>query len=976
VVKLLSHFLGWFHSHPGKPKAGLPKDRQLQKTPTKYMKPEPSYPKHRAKITLATCLAALFAVAIVPVNAQQSDDDALATDENVETLGAFEVATDKDSGYLKTNSATATRIGMEIQKVPMNVSVLSREFLDDTNATSITDIFRYTAAASGDGLFASQRPSNEATPRGTFTMRGFAVNTLMRNGVFRYISYNLDNVERVEIVKGPAAVFFGQGYPGGVINYITKRPSFTKIPTTFRYSIDDNQGTKLVVDHNAVLSKKAAFRVVGAWQDLQGDRKWEFHKNFNITPALTLKPFDQGNVTVILEMEFLEETFLENNFDWIYSDFAGWKAVAGDKSHPWHRNYGAYINDKRATTGDYSIPTYNSVERGAYYTDASGNFIHDESFGWKSRGSQDSKRVEVFSAQVDFAPFEWMEGKYVFTHEDAMYDSIEGTLRPHANGINWNSNPAATSGYYRDTWIHTVDLVFKFDLLGVKNKLLTGYTVSDWTQQYMAEDPTAGRRWYGHVPGVWNAIANPAGAASILGGSGGQVPKGAVIRDRYGDIKPIAEVYNYFDPGFDIHPDVSVALTTDRSVLDGYKTTLSAAYINWQASLLDDRLDLIAGFRRETRENLGQHAISVFPWIEAPWNAYQDTVKYPSDQYGYGAGYQKSEVSEQEGDSWMGGLSYAITKEINLYASISKTFKFNSGTRGGSNAQDATPVYESALAHGGGSYQYLGNTITSVAQAIAVHTALGAYDDVPNETGMNWEIGAKITNEDRTIVGTASLFRGERTNQRLDDGARTSNAEEPYNSSTTLFGIGTTGYNRRNFRWRTTDLKNRIEGAEAEVIWSPMKNFQAVINGSWLWTAKTIYDKTKPAPGTPAFAALSTNSKVNNTLYYGQRIENVPEYRFNFFGKYTFTDGPVRGASVGLGMRYSSETIIGRSNAWGMTAGDFTVYDITVSYPWEALGYKIKTSLGIYNVTNLDYNEGRYTLAPPRNWLFSNTISF
>jgi len=939
------------------------------------MKPEPSYPKHRAKITLATCLAALFAVALVPAKAQQSDNAALATDEDVETLSAFEVSTDKDYGYLKTNSATATRIGMEIQKVPMNVSVLSREFLDDTNATSITDIFRYTAAASGDSRFAWRRPSNEATPQGVFTMRGFAVNTLMRNGVFRYISYNLDNIERVEIVKGPAAVFFGQGYPGGVINYITKRPSFTKIPTTFRYSIDDNQGTKLVVDHNAVLSKNAAFRVVGAWQDLQGDRKWEFHKNFNITPSLTLKPFEQGNVTVTLEMEYLDESYMKNDLDWIYSDFAGWKAAASDKSNSRHKNYGGYIQDKRAAANDYSIPLYDSIERGAYYTDASGNFIQDESFNWTARGSIATNEVETFSAQVDFAPFEWLEGKYVFTHDNSRYESWEGTNRPHANGINWNSNPAAASGYYRDTWVHTVDLVFKFDLLGVKNKILTGYTVSDWTQQYNSNDP-AMTRWYGHVPGVWNSIANPGGAAAILGGSGGQVPKGSVIRDRNGAIKTIDEVFSYYDPGFDIAPDISVALPNFRSVQDGYKTTLSAAYINWQANLLDERLDVIAGFRRETRDNLGQHAISAFPWIEAPWNAYEDTVQYDPNFYGYGPGYQKGEVSSQEGDSWMGGASFAVTKEINVYASISKTFKFNVGTKSGNNVQDATPVYEAALLHGGGSYVYLGNTITSVAQAISVHSARGAYDPIANESGMNWEIGAKITNSDSSIVGTVSAFRGERTNQRLDDSAAQSNAEEPYNSSTSLFTSGDAGYNRRNFRWRTTDLKNRIEGAEAEFIWTPMKNYQAVINGSWLWTATTVYDKTKARPGTPEFAAASANTQVNNTLYYGQRIENVPEYRFNIFNKYTFTDGPIRGAAVGVGMRYSSETVIGRSNSWGLMAGDFTVFDVTISYPWEALGYKIKSSLGIYNVTNLDYMEGRSALAPPRNWLFSNTITF
>ena len=891
-------------------------------------------------------------------------------------MRAFEVSTDKDYGYLKTNSATATRIGMEIQKVPMNVSVLSREFLDDTNARSITDIFRYSAAASGDSRFAMRRPANEATPQGNFTLRGFAVNTLMRNGIFRYISYNLDNVERVEIVKGPAAVFFGQGYPGGVINYITKRPSFTKIPTTFKYQIDNNQGTKLTIDHNAVLSKKAAFRVVGAWSDLQGARKWEFEKNFNITPSLTLKPFDRGNVTVTLEMEYLKESFNKNDLDWIYSDFAGWNAAHGTPGSSRATSYEGYIQDKRASTGDYSIPYYTSISRGAYITDASGNRIQDESFNWTARGAQSNNEVETFSAQVDFAPFEWLEGRYLFTKDNSRYDAIEGIARPYANGVNWRYSPQSLAGYYRDTWVHQVDLVFSFDLFGIKNKVLAGYTVSDWTQQYNSQDPNFSP-WYGQVPGVWNAQANPGGAAAILGGSGGQVPRGSFIADRNGNVKLIRDVYWNFDPGFETYPDVSVALPIDRSVLDGYKTTLSGAYINYQASLLDDRLDVIAGFRRETRKNLGQHANSVFPWIEAPWNAFQDTVKYDPNFYGYSPGYQESEVSEQEGDSWMGGASFAVTKEINVYASVSKTFKFNSGRRGGQNQKDAIPIYQSALNQGGGSYQYMGNTITSVAQAIAVHAALGAYDLIPNESGMNWEIGAKMTNEDNSFVGTVSLFRGERTNQRLDDGARQSNAEEPYNRSTTLFAPSTIGYNTRNFRWRTTDLKNRIEGAEAEVIWSPMKNYQAVINGSWLWTAKTVYDKTKAAPGTPEFSALSANSQVNNTLYYTQRIENVPEYRLNMFHKYTFTDGPVRGASLGLGMRYSSETVISRSNSWsGLMAGDFLVFDVTVSYPWEALGYKIKTSLGIYNATDKDYMEGRSALAPPRNWLFTNTISF
>uniref|UniRef100_UPI004049B971 TonB-dependent receptor plug domain-containing protein n=2 Tax=Cephaloticoccus sp. TaxID=1985742 RepID=UPI004049B971 len=185
------------------------------------MKSDKSYLAPATKRYLAACLAALFALSSAPAWAQSMSDNA-ADDEEIVQLTPFEVQSEKDYGYLKTNSATATRIGMEIQKIPLNVSVQSREFLDDTNSRSLTDLFRYTAAASGDNRFAMRRPANEATPQGTFSIRGFTVNTILRNGIFRYLSYNLDNVERVEIVSGPASVFFGQGYPGGVINYITK----------------------------------------------------------------------------------------------------------------------------------------------------------------------------------------------------------------------------------------------------------------------------------------------------------------------------------------------------------------------------------------------------------------------------------------------------------------------------------------------------------------------------------------------------------------------------------------------------------------------------------------------------------------------------------------------------------------------------------------------------------------------------------
>ena len=176
--------------------------------------------------------------------------------------------------------------------------------------------------------------------------------------------------------------------------------------------------------------------------------------------------------------------------------------------------------------------------------------------------------------------------------------------------------------------------------------------------------------------------------------------------------------------------------------------------------------------------------------------------------------------------------------------------------------------FNDLLANGAGgtpgkSFSYNGTTITTLEGFRSALQARGAFDMIKNEQGMNWEVGAKLTTLNNKLVGTVSLFRGERENQKLDDGAKQSNLEEPLNYSTTLFGATSVYRNSRLLRWRTTDLKNRIEGAEAEVIYTPIRNFQAVVNGSWLWTAKTVYDKTRPMPGTAAYNALNAAGKVS-----------------------------------------------------------------------------------------------------------------
>jgi outer membrane receptor protein involved in Fe transport len=928
-------------------------------------------------------LAALMATSVAigqTVTPRSADSD---EDDRPIILSPFTVESEADYGYLKTNSATATRIGTEIQRIPLNVSVISEEFIQDTNMSDIQDVLRYQATSSGDTRMGILQPGNAFTPSGIFTLRGFPVNARMRNSLLRYNNYTLDNIERVEIIKGPAAVFFGQAFPGGVINYVTKKPQFRNIPTNVSYSYGGNVNKmgsqRVTLDHNVMLSDRAALRVVGAWDNSVGFKNYEFQKGYSITPSMTFRPFEDDRLRINIEAEqsvrrrnISDASFIHNE-QW-FRDYANPPPAliaaapaaiqnAADPVAAWRNrifgNIGNWIADVRAAAGDPFIALWTDpMIHGAMITDANGNRVQDKKFNPRGAGSYADEENTTFSIDAEYTPNEWFNLRYNYTLANNRFTEERIAASPNADGITWN----ALSGLVKRDYIqknnntHQLDLVFSHDFRNTRHKLLVGGLRNEVTNFFTGNIGHANLNpMFGYLPGAYDKPDEgyvspiPPEFRHPIAGWG---VREQFVRDRNGNIITPQQIFTHYDPGVHISPPISRIMEVSRGLIDSSRPKREEYYINYQMQAFEDRLTVMLGMREEKQTTPGQLVQANPPWFVAPDFALENIPQSQWQMYGLSALFSRPRVSR--GDSQMAGISFEITPNVNVYASYSQSYVPTSVRfLGGDYNPEAirTRAIDLGL-----------NPDTELARIAAT----GGDDPTKNETGTNKEIGLKTNLWDNRLVTTFSFFQLERANRNVDDIPR--QQADPINWT----GPGNTGTYNRILRWYANSAVQRTEGFEFESIWTPIRNYQAVVSGSWLWTAKTVSDDSL-VPGSPL-----------HTIVFGNRLPNAPKYRFNVFQKYTFTEGIggfAQGASLGVGTRYSSKANFSLDQNFnpqrgGFTSGDYLVFDTVIGYPFEVGGYRMTASLNVNNVFNTRYSEGGFNLSNPRSWVLRMGMSF
>lgn len=130
-----------------------------------------------------------------------------------------------EDDYNPRNSSTATGTDTPLRDVPLSVQVIPRAVIEDRNVTELGAALETASSV----VSAGGRGTSVFGPG--FLIRGFAVNGFPSTGIFRdgiptvsLAPLSTNDIERVEILRGPASVLFGQGNPGGIINLVSKAP--------------------------------------------------------------------------------------------------------------------------------------------------------------------------------------------------------------------------------------------------------------------------------------------------------------------------------------------------------------------------------------------------------------------------------------------------------------------------------------------------------------------------------------------------------------------------------------------------------------------------------------------------------------------------------------------------------------------------------------------------------------------------------
>lgn len=258
--------------------------------------------ERRAVLRMGAAVAALgVGAGAVPGAATAAEGQIELSPIVVETK--VETPTGPVDGFVARRAATATKTDTPILTTPQSVSVITADRMQVQDVQTVPEALRYTAGVNtqpwgDDPRFDQFRVRGfEATTGGVY-LDGLAMRHIGQSG-WQFEPYG---AERLEVMKGPASVLYGQVPPGGLVNLVSKRPVFEPFGEVIG-KLGTNDLRQGAFDVGGALGggedPAVAARLTGLARASDDEAEHTHDDRLYLAPSVTWQPDEDTSVTLL-----------------------------------------------------------------------------------------------------------------------------------------------------------------------------------------------------------------------------------------------------------------------------------------------------------------------------------------------------------------------------------------------------------------------------------------------------------------------------------------------------------------------------------------------------------------------------------------------------------------------------------------------------------------------------------------------------
>jgi iron complex outermembrane recepter protein len=204
------------------------------------------------------------------------------------------------SGSVIKKTMANGKSGIKVMDLPQSVQIVDNKVLEQQQTIRLSDVIKNV-----NGVYVG---SARGGAQESFWSRGYdmTANNMFKNG-FRYNGGSMPEVaslEQVEALKGSSALLFGNVAPGGILNMVTKTPTFTR-GGSVSFQAGSYAYFKPIVDFYGPLSKTIAYRFVGSYENAESFRDVVTRERFYVNPSVLFKM--NKKTSILLQGDYLKD---------------------------------------------------------------------------------------------------------------------------------------------------------------------------------------------------------------------------------------------------------------------------------------------------------------------------------------------------------------------------------------------------------------------------------------------------------------------------------------------------------------------------------------------------------------------------------------------------------------------------------------------------------------------------------------------